>query len=124
MLSALCFCALLFIVHFSTSVKGLDLAYFERKEKNHQCLYFVDGRYRVACVCICFLHALEHGNARAKVLLHDYNKSKRKEYHQVETIANIVNQSHKGILVILRLKESVSRGDVFKLWKKNRLSEL
>ena len=76
-------------------------------------VYFVDGRYRVACVCMCFLHALEHGSTQAKVLLHDYNKKGRMAYHVLETIADISDQSKNGILITLRLKDSIFSEDVF-----------
>jgi len=80
-------------------------------------VYFVDGRWRVACACISFLHASKHGKQDALVLFHDYE---RHEYHVLETIARVVEVSvGKRRLAKLLRKSTVSDKQIFSLWKEH-----
>lgn len=79
-------------------------------------VYFVDGRYRIACVCVSLLHAHKHGKANALVLMHDYKT--RKLYHEVELIADIVRSSTSSNLVALRRRANVSNNDIEHMWSR------
>lgn len=77
-------------------------------------VYFVDGRYRVACVCVSFLHASKFGRLDSLVLMHDYKE--RKLYHAVEQIADIVERSRHGKLVVLRRSKSTTDEQIEAIW--------
>jgi len=64
--------------------------------------YLSDGRYRVACASMSFLHALERGGDMSKVMvgLHDYEE-KNRGYARIEQIADLVTMSQK--LAVFRL---------------------
>lgn len=79
-------------------------------------VYFVDGRWRVACVMASFLHAMQSGGDmnKIRVVLHDYDM-REVSYGIVESIATIEQRSEKAI--VLALKDGVTRADIFNLWK-------
>ena len=79
-------------------------------------LYFVDGRYRVACVASSFLHASKYGRYDVSVLVHDYE---REEYHDVETFATVVEKSPSGTLALLKRLPSASDELIFSAWKRH-----
>lgn len=51
--------------------------------------YFVDGRFRVACACIAFLHASHYHNSKAVVGIHDF-KQRSRQYGAVLRFAHRV----------------------------------
>lgn len=79
-------------------------------------VYLVDGRYRIACACASFLHAIKHGGDMTKVLVavHDNDKPKR-GYQSFLGIADVVFQAKK--LWVYKLKENFTEEDIFKLWE-------
>lgn len=94
--------------------------------------YLVDGRFRVASVFACFLHASRCGRAPDgfRVGLHDFQ---RRHYHDVLQIANVVegydgsapypdppkHPEHPGpIVTILRRKKAVTDAEVLALWER------
>jgi hypothetical protein len=79
-------------------------------------VYTVDGRWRVACVMTCFLHAIHTGGnlTTTRVYLHDYSKRKA-AYNTVETVATIEKSS--GLGVILALKNSATEVDLYNAWE-------
>jgi hypothetical protein len=79
-------------------------------------VYLVDGRYRVACVCLAFLHAEKFGATNATVLMHDYGA--RPEYHVVEQFAYIFERSSSGNLVTLKRNEESSVESIVQVWEK------
>ena len=79
-------------------------------------VYLVDGRYRVACVCLAFLHAEKFGATNATVLMHDYGA--RPEYHVVEQFAYIFERSSSGNLVALKRNAESSVESIVQVWEK------
>jgi hypothetical protein len=83
--------------------------------------YLADGRYRVACSCIAFLHAMKHGADMTKVRvgLHDNHDPERfKNYRQLQQIADAVVQNTR--LWVYKLKPGVTEEEIFRLWDKNK----
>jgi len=77
-------------------------------------VYLVDGRYRVACACASFLHAMSHGGdmSNVRVVIHD---SDREQYQEsFLKVADIEQQSKK--LNVYKLRDGVTEEDVFNLW--------
>jgi len=81
-------------------------------------VYLVDGRYRVACVCVAFLHAIRHGGdlKRVRVGIHDNDDTSR-GYHVVAEVADVVVKTKK--LYIYRLKNTTSEKDLVDLWERH-----
>lgn len=95
--------------------------------------YLVDGRFRVASVAACFLHAARTGMKRTdfRVGIHDFEERHRPDaYGGVLRIADIIDgfdpakmkkADHNGVrIAILRRKESVTDDDILQLWKEYR----
>ena len=82
-------------------------------------VYFVDGRWRVACVMTSFLHAIHTGGdlSKIRVVLHDYAGRGGPEgsYGAVESIAVIEKRSEKA--VVLAKRHDVTAADIFNTWK-------
>jgi hypothetical protein len=85
-------------------------------------VYFVDGRWRVACVMTSFLHAIHTGGDlnRIRVVLHDYDGRGGPEgsYGAVESIATIEKRSEKA--VVLAKRRDVTAADIFNTWQRFR----
>ena len=77
-------------------------------------VYFVDGRFRVACVCAAFLHASKFGRTDVSVLMHDYRE--RPWYHVVQEFADIVEHSRSQNLVLLKRKKHFTDELIFDYW--------
>jgi protein O-GlcNAc transferase len=79
-------------------------------------MYFVDGRFRVACALQAFLHGVSDGRTRDDfvVLIHDFVMDQAKRGYQVLLeVADLVdgsagNAKRKNNLAALRRKEGVS----------------
>ena len=82
--------------------------------------YFVDGRYRVACACISFLHAMKYGGDMSKVMvgIHDYYYVSR-GYKVLESIAYPVVTNAR--LYVFKLKKSTTDDQIFRLWREKAL---
>ena len=78
-------------------------------------VYLVDGRYRVACVCLAFLHAEKLGATNVTVLMHDYGA--RPQYHIVEQFAYVFERSSSGNLVALKRKAESSAESIVQVWE-------
>mmetsp|Transcript_6464 Transcript_6464/g.26183 ORF Transcript_6464/g.26183 Transcript_6464/m.26183 type:complete len:275 (+) Transcript_6464:218-1042(+) len=78
-------------------------------------VYLVDGRYRVACVCLAFLHAEKFGATDVIVLMHDYGA--RPQYHVVEQFAYIFERSSSGQLVALKRNATSSAEIIVQVWE-------
>jgi protein O-GlcNAc transferase len=85
-------------------------------EKKPFDVYMVDGRWRVACVMACFLHAMHCGGdmRKIRVILHDYI-AERPNYVIVEKVAKIEQRTGKGIL--LSKRPDVTEADLYDMWK-------
>jgi len=66
-------------------------------------VYLVDGRMRVACACVSFLHAIKHGGnlGVVRVAIHDNNQKGRK-YDVFEQVADVEIRNKK--LWVYKLK--------------------
>lgn len=82
-------------------------------------IYFVDGRWRMACACASFLHMFARGKKYdALVVIHDW--STRPQYHRMLEIAEKVDTSEFSAtkVAVLRLKKSITEDDVYRFWKR------
>jgi hypothetical protein len=77
-------------------------------------VYFVDGRFRVACVCAALLHASKFNSFDSKIFMHDYKA--RPQYHIVEQFADIIEISKSGRLVHLRRSKNASEALIMSVW--------
>ena len=77
-------------------------------------VYLVDGRFRVGCALLAFLHASARGGDLTKisVCMHDY---KREEYHFVENVATLYEQVSN--LACFRRNPEVTDEEIFNFWK-------
>mmetsp|Transcript_9306 Transcript_9306/g.13838 ORF Transcript_9306/g.13838 Transcript_9306/m.13838 type:complete len:608 (+) Transcript_9306:87-1910(+) len=87
-------------------------------------VYLIDGRYRVACACISFLHALKYNKRddvknTVKVAIHDATSRENSwgRYGQLSAIADLVAKASE--LWVYRLKDGITEEDIYKLWKSN-----
>ena len=81
--------------------------------------YLVDGRYRVACACASFLHAMGRGGdmSLVRVAVHDWKD--RQYYWTLLDVAEIEHKSKSGRLAVLRLKPNATEFDIFNIWEKH-----
>ena len=80
-------------------------------------VYFIDGRFRVACVCMSFLHAIKYGgdmSSVVKVVIHDGMKRK-KQYSVIRRIGRLVGVM--GELKVYMLRGNVTEADIIDLWE-------
>jgi len=89
--------------------------------------YFVDGRFRVASVAACMLHAAAHGRSPSeyKVGIHDFRKRAAWGYKDVLLIGTPIEgylspNKTTADLAILRRKEGVTDDDILKIWEKHK----
>ena len=76
-------------------------------------VYFVDGRFRVACVC----QALLHGHKDSIVILHDFVQQ-RPWYHQILNVAKKITQVDK--MIILKRRDNATNNMIQNMWEKNK----
>lgn len=92
-------------------------------------VYMVDGRYRVACVLISFLHASAHGSYDPLVLLHDcYQEQyspknasphrKRSTYYILNEYFDLDDHS-KDFLCVYKRRTNVTDEQIYELWEKH-----
>lgn len=79
-------------------------------------VYLVDGRWRVACACTSFLHAMSTGAdmERVRVLVHDYDRIKWNYQVLEKEIAVLETRSNK--LAVFMLKPDIREGGIGKLY--------
>lgn len=97
--------------NYQTSTLNNELEAFD--------FYLVDGRYRVACACASFLHAIGRGGdmSLVRVAVHDWKD--RQHYWELLDVAEIEHQSQSGRLSVLRLKPNATEFDIFNIWEKH-----
>lgn len=80
-------------------------------------VYMIDGRYRVACACISFLHALKYdaNMDRVRVSVHD-NDERRRGYGILQNIADLEVQNRR--LWVYKLKANVTEHDIATIYLK------
>ncbi len=78
-------------------------------------VYLVDGRYRVACACVSFLHAMKHNGDMTKILVgvHDNDDSSR-HYEVLKDIADLQIENKK--LWVYKLKPTTTQAELYKMW--------
>ena len=87
-------------------------------------VYMIDGRYRVSCACISFLHALKYMDIddvkdKVRVAIHDATGRENTfgKYGQLQMIADVVDKAEE--LWVYRLKDGITKKDIYQLWKTN-----
>jgi len=87
-------------------------------EKKPFDVYLADGRYRVACGCIAFLHAIKYGGDMEKIRvgIHDNNDALRK-YGDFKEVGDIVIQNQR--LWVYKLKPGITEEQLLDLWARN-----
>jgi len=88
-------------------------------EDNAFDFYLVDGRYRVACVCVSFLHAMKHGGDMDKVRVGTHDSHRYAD--TVKDIADLVLESKS--LYVYKLKSSTTEEDLYKMWERYSLNK-
>jgi hypothetical protein len=80
-------------------------------------VYLVDGRFRVACACISFLHAIKTGGdmERIRVGIHDNDQTTR-GYAEFKKVADVVIQNNK--LWVYKLKQGTTEDDLYDMWQR------
>lgn len=80
-------------------------------------VYMIDGRYRVACACISFLHALKYeaNMDRVRVSVHDNDELSR-GYGILRNIADLEVQNKK--LWVYKLKPNVTEYDIANIYRR------
>ena len=103
------------------SVVNYQVAPLLAEEKPFE-LYMVDGRWRLPCALVAFLHASAKGTTPSerspKVLIHDYSRHEsidRKIYRRIEEVAELVTHSG-GMLAVFQRKMDVTDEDILRLW--------
>lgn len=81
-------------------------------------VYLVDGRYRVACACLSFLHAIKTGGVmeNVRVGVHDSHDITR-GYSRLKQVAQVVLQTKR--LWVYKLHSDTTEDDLYNLWKKS-----
>jgi hypothetical protein len=79
-------------------------------------VYLVDGRYRVACASISFLHAMKTGGDMEKVRvgIHD-NDGILRGYGVFAQVADVVIKNKK--LWVYKLKTGITENDLYNMWE-------
>lgn len=83
-------------------------------------VYLVDGRYRVACACVSFLHAIKTGGNMelVRVGVHDNDQNGVRKYDVLTKVADVVVKNKK--LWVYKLKNNTSEEDIYNLWEQSR----
>jgi len=75
--------------------------------------YFVDGRFRVACMC----QALLHGHSKSRVVLHDFRQN-RPYYRVILDVADVVEQVDS--LVVFKRKPGATDKMIMHMWETHK----
>lgn len=100
---------------FGNQTPTLTCKRFTSTIKLHFDSYLVDGRYRTACACASFLHAMSHGGdvSRVMVAVHDSNRDLYRLH--IGKVANVVEKSK--LFSVYKLNKNVTEEDVFHVWE-------
>lgn len=81
-------------------------------------VYMVDGRWRLACLLVSFLHASARGGESPTVLVHD---CQRLAYHKADHLLDleIIGDENKSTekLCVYRRKPATTDGELFAIWE-------
>jgi len=93
-------------------------------------VYFVDGRFRVACVAQALMHASQHGRDPTKfvVVVHDYvtRKDRYADLFRVVRFAHgsphspTCTRHGHAKLAVFRRRDDVSDEEIYRLWHRHR----
>jgi hypothetical protein len=84
-------------------------------------VYLIDGRYRIACACVAFLHALKHvanhHRTNVRVGIHDNGSIlwMTRGYSAMKQLAHVVEKGPR--LWVYALKDTTTEEDLYKVWK-------
>jgi hypothetical protein len=85
-------------------------------------VYLVDGRYRVACACVSFLHAIKTGGnmdtVRGGTPDNDKNQAGMRHYDVLTTVADVMIKNSK--LWMYKIKNDTTEEDLYNLWDTSR----
>lgn len=82
------------------------------KDKQNFDLVFVDGRFRVACVCSSIIHC----NQNTKILIHDFNN--RPYYHKIIEFLDFVDTC--DTLAEFKIKENIDKQKILELYEESK----
>jgi len=77
--------------------------------------YLVDGRYRTACACASFLHAMSHGGDMSRVMVAVHDSDRDLYGLHIGKVAKVVEKSK--LLSVYKLNKNVTEEDVFHVWE-------
>lgn len=83
-------------------------------------VYMVDGRYRVACACLSFLHAIKHGGNldTIRVAIHD-NQQKERGYGIFQEVADVVIKNKQLWVYQLKKDRPNIEEELYNLWERH-----
>jgi len=89
-------------------------------------VYLIDGRYRVACACVAFLHAIKHCNnnqsdhrlENVRVGVHDNDQNRWRKYNALEKVADVVTRNRKLWVYKLKMNDDDIEEKLQNLWEK------
>ena len=83
-------------------------------------VYMIDGRFRVACAALAFMHANATGGdiSSVKVILHDKDMDRR-GYGVLLDYTNIIAETSQ--MWVLQLKPNTTEQDLYELWQNHVL---
>ena len=76
--------------------------------------YYVDGRYRVACAGVCFLHAMKYKADMSSVIVGIHDNDQGRGYDIMSKIADIILQEKR--LWLYKLKKETTEKDLYDMW--------
>ena len=82
------------------------------KDKQDFDLVFVDGRFRVACVCSSIIHC----NQNTKILIHDFNN--RPYYNKIIEFLDFVDTC--DTLAEFKIKENIDKQKLLELYEESK----
>ena len=89
-------------------------------------VYMVDGRYRLACMLIAFLHASARGGdpTKTRVLFHDCTEQKKLyQYRKADSFLNLVEDSGSKLCVYMRNADTTDQ-QLYDLWRNEYMNTL
>ena len=96
-------------------------------EKQAFDVYLVDGRYRVACACLSFLHAIKHRGvdlaSQVRVGIHDNDQNEKdgtynRHYEIFQEVADAEIQNTKLWVYKLKTNRPNIEQELYDLWER------
>ena len=87
-------------------------------------VYLVDGRYRLACACLSFLHAIKYGHgdlSNVQVGIHDNHKNSIGRHYEIfQEVADVKIRNKKLWVYKLKADRPNIEQEVYDLWERIR----